>query len=136
MNHWNLQVDGLFVHAGYDPQTVRNDIGLIRLSKPVKYSDSVGPICLPYGHVNRDWQGSIGSVTGYGSIWFGGPNSPTLKQVSMPILNRNKCQEYFTTFRLTDDMICTYQPGKDACQVRWFILDEFSLKIEWKRKWK
>ena len=57
-------------------------------------------------------------MSGYGSTSFGGSNSVRLRQATLPVLNWTECSRYLPDVQLTADMICTYEPGKDACQVQ------------------
>ena len=40
-------VDRIFVHPGYQPIIIDNDIALIKLAEPVKFDYYVRPVCLP-----------------------------------------------------------------------------------------
>jgi hypothetical protein len=41
--------------------------------------------------------------------------SSTLMEVVLPVLSSAECRRYQS---VTDTQICTYEPGKDTCQVR------------------
>ncbi|MCL4153771.1 UNVERIFIED_CONTAM: hypothetical protein GTU68_052035, partial [Idotea baltica] len=59
--------------------------------------------------------GEIGTVTGWGTTTEGGDTSNTLLEVDLPLLTTDECQVYYNSY-VTDNMICTYEPGKDSCQ--------------------
>ena len=42
-----LGVQSFFIHPGYDPESLHNDIALIKTSQKVAFNDYVKPICLP-----------------------------------------------------------------------------------------
>ena len=47
------------------------DVALLRLSRPVTYTDTILPICLPQSNVNLD-QFKVCVATGYGSTFYSG----------------------------------------------------------------
>jgi hypothetical protein len=66
------------MHEAYDNKTFQNDIAILKTSQPVKFSESVQPISLPTSH-GINYVNEIATVTGWGTIYFGGPISPKLK---------------------------------------------------------
>jgi len=58
-------------HRDYNSSTDENDIGLLRLSSEVKYTDTILPICLPSSNVNLD-QFKVCVDTGFGNRAWGG----------------------------------------------------------------
>ena len=55
------------------------------------------------------------------TLFSGGALSNTLREVSVPVFDTTKCKAQYEktpkTYTITDNMICTYEQGKDACQV-------------------
>ena len=47
-------VDRVFYNPRYDSSNFDNDIGLLRLSEPVDFTDVIRPICLPSPDVETD----------------------------------------------------------------------------------
>lgn len=41
-----LGVEKVFVHPGYNTNTLLNDIGLIKLNTTIQYKPEIGPVCL------------------------------------------------------------------------------------------
>jgi hypothetical protein len=109
------------VHPQYDPDTFANDIAIVTLAVPLPNNDQrIGTICLP----PDDRRGTIyppvksGSVAiGWGSTYFGGNPSTTLKQVLLPILETTTwpCNIYVT---YAPGQLCAGQlsGGADTCQ--------------------
>jgi len=58
-------VSHVILHADYNISNYHNDIGLLRLTTPVQYTDSILPICLPSPTVNLD-QFKVCVNTGFG----------------------------------------------------------------------
>jgi len=62
----------------------------------------------------------MGIATGWGAVKEGGPVSPTLQEVYVPILSNSECRESkYPSNRITNNMMCAgYKDGgKDSCQV-------------------
>lgn len=106
-HHPNFQRHGFF-----------NDIGLIKLKDKVKYNEQISPICLPFEDRDKNLAGYMATVLGWGTLYYGGPGSGILQQVSMPIWDNNECdKKYFQP--INDGFLCAgySEGGKDACQV-------------------
>jgi len=64
-------VSHVIPHPYYRFQGVRNDIGLLRLSRPVNYTDTIRPICLPQSILHLD-QFKVCVDTGFGRTSYYG----------------------------------------------------------------
>lgn len=109
------------VHPQYEPDTFANDVAIVTLSMPLRENDPrVATICLPPDDIpGRMYPPlkSSGVATGWGSTYFGGNPSNTLKQVVLPILETNKwpCNIYVT---YAQGQLCAGElnGGSDTCQ--------------------
>ena len=109
------------LHPQYDPETFANDIAIVTLATPVPSNDPrIGVICLPPDDVlGRNYPPTQSSAvaTGWGSTYFGGNPSQSLKQVLLPILDaaRWPCNIYVT---YEQGQICAGQlsGGVETCQ--------------------
>jgi len=109
------------IHPQYNPETFANDVAIITLRSPLPENDPrIGTVCLP----PDDMPGksyppikSSGVAIGWGSTYFGGNPSTTLKQVVLPVLEPTKwpCNIYVT---YTQGQICAGElsGGADTCQ--------------------
>ena len=43
------EVEAYYMHPEYNSWTIRNDIALIKLKEPLRFTDAVQPACLPFG---------------------------------------------------------------------------------------
>ena len=113
----DFMVKYIYVHDEYDIATYENDIAIVRLDKPTTFNSYVWPICLPPR--NRVYENENVTVAGWGQVYFAGPPSEVLLEITIPIWNQQKCIDSHTQ-RITDTNLCAaaYEGGKDSCQVR------------------
>ncbi len=109
------------IHPQYHPETFANDVAVITLHSPFPENDPrIGTICLPPDDIpgkSYPPPKTSGVAIGWGSTYFGGNPSMTLKQVVLPILDATKwpCNIYVT---YTPGQICegVLSGGADTCQ--------------------
>ncbi|GBM55187.1 Proclotting enzyme, partial [Araneus ventricosus] len=67
----DIPVEAVRRHEQFNPRTYKNDIAVLRLRRPVQFSDHISPICLPYDSLtNDDLTGKTSTVTGFGTTSF------------------------------------------------------------------
>lgn len=71
-----------------------NDIAILTLDQPVKYSHNIRPICLPSG-AGRQYNGLTGTVAGWGSLRENGQQPSTLQQVDLQIWTNGECKQKY-----------------------------------------
>jgi secreted trypsin-like serine protease len=102
-------------HPAYNSGNFRNDIGLMKLSAPVTYSNYIAPICIP--KAGSDFQGQESWATGWGTTASGGRVARFLQEIDMPVLSDTRCkQKYSSSDKPT--MICAGDDDRyaDTCQ--------------------
>lgn len=122
-------LEKIYIHPRYNwRENLDRDIALLKLKKPITFSDHIHPVCLP----DRQTAASLlqagykGRVTGWGNLketWTTSVNEvqpSVLQVVNVPIVERPVCKAS-TRIRITDNMFCAgYKPdeGKrgDACE--------------------
>ncbi|XP_041637464.1 coagulation factor X-like [Cheilinus undulatus] len=112
-------VETIVTHRGFNPNTYHNDIALIKVATPIKFTRYILPACLP----EADFAEKVlmkepnGLVSGFGRIGEGQQTSPTLKRLAVPYIDRHICIES-TPLRISQRMFCAgYDTeAKDACQ--------------------
>ncbi|CAG9792780.1 unnamed protein product [Diatraea saccharalis] len=107
-------ISQFIVHPLYTSSNYDYDIAILRLQSDIVFSDRVGPVCLPFKYTNNDMTGAQLTILGWGTLFPGGPKSNVLRKVNVDVISQNSCQSAVPT--LTSRQICTYTPGKDACQ--------------------
>ncbi|XP_017484101.1 PREDICTED: venom protease-like [Rhagoletis zephyria] len=117
----NISVESKIVHEQYNERYVVNDIGLVKLRAAAPNTAYIGPICLPDGErFEQNFVGMNPFVAGWGAVKFQGPSSNVLRDVQVPIVNQQSCeQSYSSVFQhiaFTDRFICAGNSYVDACQ--------------------
>jgi len=64
-------VSRVIPHPDYNSTAFLADVGLLRLTRPISYTDTILPICLPSSDVNLD-QFKVCVDTGFGRTAYGG----------------------------------------------------------------
>merc|ERR1711915_813130 len=111
----HVNIKRVILHPNYDTSTQENDIALLELES-YESNDAIHPICLPTKHADKTFAGETGTVTGWGTTTWQGQDSSHLQEVELPIITNKKCSKDLKQYTITDNMICTYLDGKDACQ--------------------
>uniref|UniRef100_A0A3P8T8K2 ST14 transmembrane serine protease matriptase n=1 Tax=Amphiprion percula TaxID=161767 RepID=A0A3P8T8K2_AMPPE len=103
-------------HPDYNRMTFDYDIALLELSEPLKFTDTIRPICLPApSHVFP--AGMSCWVTGWGALREGGQKARILQKAQVKIINDTVCNTV-TEGQVTSRMLCSgfLAGGVDACQ--------------------
>lgn len=131
-----VESQNVLPHPGYDPQTMQNDIALIKLKTAVSFGNGVVSIDLASPELFRTLEGKETTVTGWGYLYdieafqkkFPGTevdwNSLTpsdLQEVEVPVQNFDKCRASYTSQGASDipeGQMCAglNRGGKDSCQ--------------------
>jgi len=103
----------IYIHPKYNQDDNSYDAAIAVLTKPVTFSGSIGPVCLPKADVP---DGTLCYATGWGQT-SGTGNNEYLLQVEVPIIPRSVCNDRaHYGGMITQTMLCAGAPGKDSCQ--------------------
>lgn len=107
------------IHPSYNiPVSTNNDIAIIRLSKPIKFSDTIQPACLPAPKEQVADSTNL-LVSGWGVTRENGISPEALQQVIVPVVSSDKCKSLYGRGQIVPEtMLCAgFDQGmKDACQ--------------------
>ncbi|KAL0100211.1 hypothetical protein PUN28_019557 [Cardiocondyla obscurior] len=109
-------VEEQIAHEEYQPQSrdQRYDIALLRLSRDVKFTGFIKPICLPS---NSSLNGKL-FVAGWGKTETLSASNVKLK-LTLPLADQNQCDQTYSNagVQLGHGQICAGgQKGKDSCR--------------------
>lgn len=99
----------VIVHPDYNWSIQDNDVALIELRDPVKFSASIKPIQLVSSIEDEAKlvQGKKLRVTGWGAIEQGGKGVAALQYIDVPYISRKTCNSFNSyNGRITDAMMC------------------------------
>ncbi|XP_037319244.1 coagulation factor X [Pungitius pungitius] len=112
-------VETLITHSMFRKDTYNNDIALIKLATPIKFSRFILPACLPDPVFAEKvlMRQEDGMVSGFGRLGERQETSTILQRLTLPYVDRNTCLES-TQLRISPRMFCAgYDTiAKDACQ--------------------
>ncbi|KAM6157943.1 prothrombin [Rhynchocyon petersi] len=122
-------LEKIIIHPRYNwKENLDRDIALLKLKKPLTFSDNIHPVCLPDKEtvISLLQAGYKGRVTGWGNLretWKVSVNEvqpSVLQVVNLPIVERPICRKS-TRIHVTDNMFCAgYKPEEekrgDACE--------------------
>ncbi|XP_072522724.1 mast cell tryptase isoform X2 [Salminus brasiliensis] len=119
-NEVSRGVQSIIVHPEYNNTLNNNDITLMKLSKPVNFTDYIRPICLA-SNSSTFFSATSCWVSGWGNIGKNVtlPAPQTLQEVEVPVVGNRQCKCMYLPIKdavITAQMICAGKQNKGACQ--------------------
>nr|XP_027227473.1 transmembrane protease serine 9-like [Penaeus vannamei] len=105
-------------HKDYNSMKLYNDVAMLTLERPAVYTAQVRPVCLDKSQ-RRYAAIRDGRQVQLGSMYEGGPQSPTLYQVRLRVWSNEDCARKYGRAApggIVDSYLCAGQDGKDSCQ--------------------
>ena len=106
-----------YVHPDYDPETVDNDIALLKLSSPATLDKRVQLACLPKQGAPLP-QDKLCTILGWGKEkHMAASGTEVLREAKVPIVDIKNCLEVYEDYYITGNMFCAgYRRGRvDSC---------------------
>ncbi|KAF3817648.1 hypothetical protein GH733_012935 [Mirounga leonina] len=109
-----LKIAKVFKNPKFNIFTVNNDITLLKLATPARFSQTVSPVCLPAE--NDDFPaGTLCVTTGWGLTKHSNANTPDrLQQATLPLLSNAECKTFWGN-KISNLMICAGASGVSSC---------------------
>ncbi|KAK9510106.1 hypothetical protein O3M35_004961 [Rhynocoris fuscipes] len=103
-------------HENYNPKSYHNDVALLVLSRTIKFTQHVGPACLPSGRTSL--LNEQIKVLGWGRLKHKGDTSNVLMKVNLRVIDTKICAKKYLRKIPTDNpfQLCTFGRKKDSCQ--------------------
>ncbi|CAG4979000.1 unnamed protein product [Parnassius apollo] len=114
--HIERKIKRVVRHKGFNMQTLYNDVAILTIEQPVKFSNTIRPICLPSG--GKAYAGLVATVIGWGSLRESGPQPSVLQEVTIPIWQNSDCRLKYGIAApggIVDHMICAGRASMDSC---------------------
>lgn len=131
----DFNVIGITPHPDFRQNPIKNDIALLRLSKPVDISKSIAPICLPTEEIKNQ---SPEAMQLYTSFWKKSEVYPTgifLEQVPLKVQNNTHCQTAYESFEIPIEAHQLCAEYKRADETNCQSGSGEPLMSQWKGKW-
>merc|ERR1719320_950840 len=121
--HQDRSVQAMKLHPEFNAKNLHNDFAVLFTSQEFNLSSHIDTICLPdpeYNDINK----TDCFATGWGKDRFGssGEYQVVLKEIDLPLVENNQCQELLKNtrlgnkFKLDDSFLCAGGVnGKDTC---------------------
>ncbi|ODM87661.1 Proclotting enzyme [Orchesella cincta] len=116
-HHEVRSVSRIVKHKRFSLQTFLNDIALLKLDRPVAFTDRIRPICLPSGAKQIESDPQL-LVAGWGQTTYKGASSSVLRKVTVPGISSDKCGTIYNGISpagITAEMVCAGGNGVDSC---------------------
>nr|XP_035943925.1 chymotrypsinogen B isoform X2 [Halichoerus grypus] len=105
----------VFKNPKFNMLTVQNDITLLKLATPARFSQTVSPVCLP-GATDEFPPGLLCVTTGWGRTKYNADKTPDkLQQAALPLLSNAECRKFWGS-KITAVMICAGARGVSSCK--------------------
>lgn len=111
-----LRAEHFIGHPNYNTNTQVNDIALIRVVDFISFTNEVGPVCLPFRYPDLPHVGDVVTVLGWGTVEHAGPKSDVLMKANLDVVDIATCKHTFGNDTVSENQICTFRRGTDACQ--------------------
>ncbi|XP_058795863.1 chymotrypsin-2-like [Phymastichus coffea] len=99
-------------HPQYSSLLIRNDIGLVRLDRDIRFGEKVRPVDLPRADFDKADYPAV--LSGWGTTSFPGKPPNELQHIQLRVIDQHDCLG--ASFRVTDKNICTLtRRGEGAC---------------------
>ncbi|XP_046648381.1 chymotrypsinogen 2-like [Daphnia pulicaria] len=103
------------IHEDYDRTELANDIAILTLKSPVKFTETISPICLPPPESNDQYEGELAIVKGWGDTGEDEGGSEVLHHAVKKIISNSQCQKLYGDTKIFNHNVCTYRRGKHFC---------------------
>ncbi|KAL0621945.1 Chymotrypsinogen B2 [Plecturocebus cupreus] len=109
-----LKIAKVFKNPKFSLLTVRNDITLLKLATPARFSETVSAVCLP--SADDDFPaGTLCATTGWGKTKYSANKTPDkLQQAALPLVSSADCKKFWGS-KITDVMVCAGASGVSSC---------------------
>lgn len=98
----------IIVHEQYDPESIKNDIALIKLPAKISFNEYIQPALLPKFRKDGDYptyEGVVATASGWG-VTEEGTSPETLRYIEKPIMKLSSCSLWYLGSLTASQQIC------------------------------
>lgn len=111
-----VRVSRICAHEGYNSGTMDNDLAILKLSSPLKFSATIQPIALQ-SEIEEVTAGTTCYVSGWGYEQESSSRIPNmLRAVDVKVVTNSDCNNKYGYGQIRSSMMCAQTEGKDSCQ--------------------
>jgi secreted trypsin-like serine protease len=105
------------IHMNFNPDTLENDMGIIRVNQRITYSNRIQPVALPSRQFVRNlFVGTIITVSGWGRFAASHTDlSPDLRFVTLPIISNAQCMRTYGHYIQPTNLCASGANGRSSC---------------------
>nr|XP_012225380.1 PREDICTED: chymotrypsin-1-like [Linepithema humile] len=108
------EIANVTINEDYNNIRLVNDIALLHIKTPIRYTTKVQPIKLATQINDTVLENKTCTLSGWGSIKLGGGTSNNLQEINLTIYSQTKCKATYS--ELTENHICTLtKRGEGTC---------------------
>lgn len=113
-----FEIEQEIPHPHFHFSISHNDIGLIRLSRYVEYSDYIRPICLPLAERRKLDEGDELATSGWGLLGEGEQQTQVKKKILATLISTERCKEFYKDANKVINLntLCALDGGKSTCR--------------------
>ena len=105
-------VEKIIAHSGYNPNTVENDIALLKVSSPIQFNDNVAAIEPETEHIG---EGDC-VISGWGTTSYPGSIPNNLQFLALKTISHSDCSSAWGSTEVFESNICTLTVrGEGVC---------------------
>uniref|UniRef100_A0A8D3CL81 Enteropeptidase n=1 Tax=Scophthalmus maximus TaxID=52904 RepID=A0A8D3CL81_SCOMX len=111
------RVDRIVINRHYNRRSKEADIAMMHLQKPINFTQTIQPLCLP-AEGQEVTAGGRCFIAGWGRDAEQGSLPDVLQEAEVPLVVQDQCQRQLPEFTITSSMLCAGYPegGVDSCQ--------------------
>lgn len=112
-----INIKEIHLHPDFDRSAIDYDYSLLKLKTPLALDETIRPIALPDSGAADVADGTLCTISGWGTTLNDSESSSTLRAAEVPIVNQDECiASYEELADVTPRMICAglKQGGKDC----------------------
>jgi len=112
----SVRVSRVVENRNYNPQTIDNDMAILKLASDVPLGTTVQAIALQSQGAEVP-AGTTAWVSGWGGEYEGSPTTPSrLRAVDVSVLTNSDCSRKYGPGQISSHMMCAQTIGHDSCQ--------------------